>query len=113
MFQRFAFTQRNLETLNLRNLETLVLRLVIAGFPAGATVVATVLAQANVILSEADGTVTVTGALLLVLLTNDALKPGGFHGLNLASGLSPAKLPKCAKTNSSPQRTQRTRRKNR
>jgi hypothetical protein len=70
--------------------------LVIARFPAGAAVVAAVLAQARVILAEADSAVAVAGALLLVFLANDTLKPGGFHDANLAAGLMPAKLPKCA-----------------
>jgi hypothetical protein len=60
------------------------LRLVIACFPACAAVVATVLAQTRVILAEADSAVAIAGALLLVFLANDTLKPGGFHYANLA-----------------------------
>jgi len=76
------------------------LRLVVAGFSAVSAVVAAILAQACVILAETDGAVAVARALLLILLANNALKPGGFHGANLAPGLSHAKLPKCGKTKS-------------
>ena len=72
------------------------MRLVVARFPAVAAVVAAVLAQARVILAEADSAVAVAGTLLLVLLADDTLKPGGFHGVNLAPGVIAGKLPKCA-----------------
>jgi hypothetical protein len=74
----------------------LVLRLVITRFPAGTAVVAAILAKAHVILAEADGAVAVASALLLIFLANDALKPGGFHGVNLAPDVMSGKLPKCA-----------------
>ena len=62
------------------------MRLIIARFPTRAAVIAAVLAQARVILAEADGAVAVAGTVLLVLLANNALKPGGFHEANLAPG---------------------------
>ena len=68
------------------------MRLVIARLPAGSAVVAAVLAQARVILAEADGAVAIAGTLFLVLLANDTLKPGGFHGHNLALGVIAGKV---------------------
>jgi hypothetical protein len=85
-----------LETGNLKT-DFLILRLVVACFPAGAAVVTAILAQSHVIFAEADGAVAVAFAVLLVFLTDHALVAGGFHVANLAPGVTLAKLPKCVR----------------